>query len=290
MSHECPFGINRITFCGQNTILAADSGGRLTLFEFDTKIQQVQQYKSALGNGRSHVTINDFDIHDNNYVITVDSNGNAKTIDLVKNKTINEHHCSSCIIWSVKIIDSTLRFLAGNSYGQVCLCDPSTKESCTKSFRLFFLWSTYRANNFSAVRALAVNPLDSSVFLAGYSDGNLQVWDIRKETSPVSKLGIHTSDIYSILFHPEDPTLVFTCSQDSTIKSLHPGSSVSTKVSFANTSCQNRWSKINAFEHELTTKTLVEPDFLSINSIAVSGNTLLAGTDACYLLQMPHLS
>ncbi|KAF1744315.1 hypothetical protein MXB_2632 [Myxobolus squamalis] len=147
-------------------------------------------------------------------------------------------------------------------------------------------------------KSVVKNPLDENNILIGYSDGSLQTWDLRNETYPISKLDLHSADgfltlsslVNQILFHPREKNLVFTCSSDSSLKKLDPGSSISS-MSFLHTDIkddckkwENRWSKISAFEHEITISNLVGRNYLSLNEMAFSENSLISGTDARYLI------
>lgn len=48
--------------------------------------------------------------------------------------------------------------------------------------------------------------------MAGGGDGSLTVWDLRHNTYPMSQLNAHAKTVSEILFHPDRPENLFTCS------------------------------------------------------------------------------
>ncbi|KAF0992853.1 hypothetical protein HZS_564 [Henneguya salminicola] len=180
--------INCIKFVDSNSLIVSDSNGVLRLMTFDTEFHAKHEWNPAQANNKSTSNIYNFDIHEHGQIVTVTLDGSVNFFHMSEPKPIKQlSHFSSCSLWTVKFLKSPLQFLTGNNYGEVKLCDMNISECQTaKKFLL--------NGKLSAAKTIALNPLDENIFLVGYSDGSLQVWDIRKEISPISKLNIHTSD------------------------------------------------------------------------------------------------
>lgn len=60
--------------------------------------------------------------------------------------------------------------------------------------------------------SIAHHPTQRHIVVAGGGDGSLTVWDLRHNTYPMSQLNAHAKAVSEILFHPDRPENLFTCS------------------------------------------------------------------------------
>lgn len=59
---------------------------------------------------------------------------------------------------------------------------------------------------------IAHHPTQKHIVVAGGGDGGLTVWDLRYKTYPIGQLSAHTKSISEVLFHPDRPDNIYSCS------------------------------------------------------------------------------
>ncbi|KAJ3082119.1 Nucleoporin Nup43 [Quaeritorhiza haematococci] len=65
---------------------------------------------------------------------------------------------------------------------------------------------------------VAVHPTQNVKIATGNRNGDIQVWDIRNTSAPESKLfRVHSSDVWELRFHPNNPNQIVSCSEDASV-------------------------------------------------------------------------
>lgn len=204
-----------------------------------------------------------------------------------------------------------LEIITANSSGQLKLWDLRILSS-----------SSQRSNDSSApskilsmngerigVESLAQHPTQPHLVAAGGDDGLLAIWDLRMDKSPATLLQGHDSPVWDVVFHPNHPDHLFTCSDEG--KVLHwdagrAGSAEGKRADKNNKSlfnasttsrggplsvgggggggAQSPWistGSLNDKKSNVVTSSLLPSYFnMPVNSVDVESDILLCGTDA----------
>jgi len=204
-----------------------------------------------------------------------------------------------------------LEIITANSSGQLKLWDLRILSS-----------SSQRSNDSSApskilsmngerigVESLAQHPTQPHLVAAGGDDGLLAIWDLRMDKSPATLLQGHDSPVWDVVFHPNHPDHLFTCSDEGKVLHWDAGSAGSAEgkradknnKSLFNASTTSRggplsvgggrgggaqspWistGSLNDKKSNVVTSSLLPSYFnMPVNSVDVESDILLCGTDA----------
>lgn len=131
--------------------------------------------------------------------------------------------------------------------------------------------------------SIAHHPTQRHIVVAGGGDGSLTVWDLRHNTYPISQLNAHAKTVSEILFHPERPENLFTCSTSGEL--WHWNNAQNSKLKIDST--DTHWLNTIGASGKVNVTSLCSPMHKPINSIDINRSTLLFGCDneAMYIIR-----
>jgi len=134
----------------------------------------------------------------------------------------------------------------------------------------------------------------------------LYVWDMRQDRPPVTLLKAHTSDIWSIQFHPVYPSHLFSCSNDGSLWQwdyLTPDNSTASLLTgrtgghVMDVAMETGSDWTTASDRQISVKSLLtrsvgsSGDLLSsVNCLDTCANRLVCGTDSEQLVYIDKLN
>jgi len=159
------------------------------------------------------------------------------------------------------------------------------------------------------VESLAQHPTQPHLVAAGGDDGLLAIWDLRMDKTPATLLQGHDSPVWDVVFHPNHPDHLFTCSDEGKVLHWDAGSAGASEgkrgdknKSLFNASTASRggplsvggggggggsqspWissGSLNDKKSNVVTSSLLPSYFnMPVNSVDVESDILLCGTDA----------
>ncbi|ELU18713.1 hypothetical protein CAPTEDRAFT_166049 [Capitella teleta] len=180
-----------------------------------------------------------------------------------------------------------------NSSGQLKVWDLRQSQDVPRASRLF-LPSNSASGERCALNCITNHPTQAHIVATGGQDGALSIWDMRQEKFPVTVLSAHASHLWEVVFHPNFPDHLFTCSEDGaawhwdasrTEATPIFGSKDSVGESFHGSSAKvteskSPWLTCQAAKNQLEITDLLPGSRMPINSIDIVDCTLLCGTDA----------
>lgn len=123
--------------------------------------------------------------------------------------------------------------------------------------------------------SIAHHPTQRHIVIAGGGDGSLTVWDLRQNTYPISQLNAHAKAVSEILFHPDRPENLFTCSMSGEL--WHWNNAQNSKLKLDST--DTHWLNTIGTAGKVNVTSLCSTMHKPINSIDISRSTLLFGCD-----------
>ncbi|XP_051176057.1 nucleoporin Nup43 [Leptopilina boulardi] len=181
--------------------------------------------------------------------------------------------CSICCIDFLKHNE----ILTGNIRGHMKIWDLRNYQDRPVPFMLSDQVTT-------EVTSVAHHPTQRHIVVAGGGDGSLTVWDLRRNTYPVSQLNAHAKSVTEILFHPDRPDNLFTSSTSGEL--WHWNNASQSKSKFDNGDAH--WLNSFGGKGKVTVCASVHKP---INSIDINKSTLLLGCDneAIYTIKNVNL-
>lgn len=170
----------------------------------------------------------------------------------------------SCSLYCVDFLRHN-EILTGNIRGHMKIWDLRNDQDRPVSFMLSDQVTT-------EVTSVAHHPTQRHIVVAGGGDGSLTVWDLRRNTYPVSQLNAHAKAVSEILFHRDRPENLFTCSTSGEL--WHWNNASQSKTKFDDTDAH--WLNSFGGKGKVTVCASVHKP---INSIDISKSTLLFGCD-----------
>ncbi|XP_034952002.1 pre-mRNA-splicing factor ATP-dependent RNA helicase DHX15 isoform X2 [Chelonus insularis] len=118
------------------------------------------------------------------------------------------------------------------------------------------------------------HPTQRHIVAAGGGDGSLSIWDLRQNTLPISQLLAHSHAISEVMFHPDRPDNLFTCSINGELWHWNnvQGSKLKPDV-------DGHWLATRGIDAKVNINELCTPMHKPINSIDIDKSTLLFGCD-----------
>ncbi|GFR02947.1 nucleoporin Nup43 [Trichonephila clavata] len=260
-------------------IFVSSSLGSVFLYKYSDELQCVHTWEKlhAFQNGTASATGISVKGQD---VATVGEDGKLCLLNFNVNQKIREIVSSDLCSFTCVSYLRHHEVVAGNSLGYLRLWD--LRSSSDASSSLLTLSREQRS-----VTCMNTHPTQSHILATGYDDGSLCIWDMRQDRKPMSLLEGHLAAVTELLFHPTNPDYLYTCSLDSSVwqwdatnlrnpVSAFPATLDSQEQGFTK---GNPWLNCDAHKHKLEITSLSGQTWACVNSLDLSGSTLIWGTD-----------
>ncbi|KAF9110704.1 Nucleoporin Nup43 [Mortierella sp. AM989] len=129
------------------------------------------------------------------------------------------------------------------------------------------------SNQLDPLTCIAQHSTDIYKLATGNEEGAVSIWDVRNMSNPeIKAIKVHNSIVWEVMFHPNQPDKLISCSQDGTLATVNWKQALNEYVSDATCTKDDNiatyWSSIT--------------NVLSVNSVDYHNraNVLLAGTDS----------
>ncbi|XP_018321857.1 nucleoporin Nup43 [Agrilus planipennis] len=204
-----------------------------------------------------------------------------------QNIVYSNNNADSCCINCVTFLKFN-EVLTGNNRGLLKIWDfRQNQSSLCNSFIL--------GQDQIAVTCVAVHPSQQHILVTGDEEGSITVWDLRKNTFPVNLLTVHTESISEIMFHPDHPDHLFSCSTAGEIwhwLSSSPATNTHTKLLNLQETDHNPWYISDNVKNKLEVFNLMPKLHFPINSLDLSRDRVLCGCDneAIYLISNVNIN
>ncbi|KAG0296482.1 Nucleoporin Nup43 [Dissophora globulifera] len=120
---------------------------------------------------------------------------------------------------------------------------------------------------------IAQHPVEVHRLATGNDDGAISIWDVRNMSQPeVKSVKIHNSVVWEVMFHPNQPHNLISCSQDGTLATVNWKQAVNEHMSDAK----------DASDKHVATYWASIRNVLSVNSVDYHNraNVMIAGSDS----------
>lgn len=282
--------LNTLKFAGSVTdlkvvsddlIFASSSLGSLCMLKYsEDKLLHAHAWENLHHFSKGTASATGLSVKGND-IASVGEDGRLCIINFKTQQKVKEIESSDLCSFTTVCYLRHHEIVLGNSVGYLRLLDlrsPSTTPSC------LLLVSREQ----SGVWSMGVHPSQTHVVATGHEDGSLCVWDMRQDRQPVALLQAHSAAVSELLFHPTHPDFLYTCSLDGCV--LQWDSSNLRSSTFMDTeqggARGDPWLNCDAKKHKLNIMSLFVQRSCSVNTLDLSGSTLLWGTDkeALYIL------
>ncbi|KAJ8682998.1 hypothetical protein QAD02_018790 [Eretmocerus hayati] len=181
-------------------------------------------------------------------------------------RVINE--ADSCSLYCIDFLRHS-EILTGNIRGHMKVWDLRSDQDIPATSIMLSDQAKTEATS------IAHHPTQKHIVVAGGGDGSLTVWDLRYNTYPISQLSAHSKSVSEILFHPDRPENLFTCSMSGEL--WHWNNSQHSKLHLDST--DSHWLNTIGNKGKLHVNSLCSPLHKPINSLDIDKTTMLFGCD-----------
>ncbi|XP_043495160.1 nucleoporin Nup43 isoform X2 [Polistes fuscatus] len=139
-------------------------------------------------------------------IVSVGEDGRINLLTTTQKKPVRViENGDSCSIYCVDFLRHS-EILTGNMRGHMKVWDLRNDQDIPAT--------TFMLSDETTTEAMSIahHPTQRQIIVAGGGDGSLTVWDLRHHTYPISQLNAHARAVRRIMFHPDRPENVFTCS------------------------------------------------------------------------------
>ncbi|XP_069668662.1 nucleoporin Nup43 isoform X2 [Periplaneta americana] len=277
-------------FINNNTFVVSSSTGSVKLFKIEGKGSRSSEFKEF----NSWNSIHYFSFERSSPctglacfeedIATVGEDGRLVLLTARQKRPVRRiEKADSCSLHCVCFLKHN-EVLTGNLRGQMKVWD--LKNPADKPATTFML-----SGEQVAASCVTHHPTQCHMVLAGGEDGSLTVWDLRRNTFPVTLLSAHSDTVSELHFHPDRPEHLFTCSMSgevwhwNTSSMSRPARLGTTLPEFSGD--ENPWLNSDAAKHRLEVFTLMPQLHKPVNSLDVNKNRVVCGCDneAVYVLK-----
>lgn len=297
--------VTDLLFLEQDIIISASSTGEVSVYKFDQKQQTVtlhhnfgKVHQFSAGSVRN-CPCTAVASRGDERIVSVGEDGclNILALETARTRYDTAHRieaADSCALNAACFLTHS-EVAAVNAIGQFKIWD--IRQPSVEPVRVFV-----PAGERVPLHCIDVHPTQPHIVAVGGQDGALSLWDMRQDRYPVTLVTAHSADMWEVHFHRTHPTHLFTCSNDgslwhwdssdmaafnaapalltNTATASKGASSSSSTVSDA-AAAANSWLLGDAARRHLVVKDLLSgASLLSVNSVDVSENCLVCGTDA----------
>ncbi|KAK2575703.1 hypothetical protein KPH14_012093 [Odynerus spinipes] len=210
-------------------------------------------------------------------IVSVGEDGRINLLTTSQKKPVRViETADSCSIYCVDFLRHS-EILTGNLRGHMKVWDlRNDQDSPATTFMLSEQTKT-------EAMSIAHHPTQRHIIVAGGGDGSLTVWDLRHHTYPVSQLNAHAKTVSEIMFHPDRPENLFTCSTSGEL--WHWNNAQNSKLRLDST--DTHWLNTIGTNSNVNVTSLCCVMHKPINSIDIDKTTLLFGCDneAMYIVK-----
>lgn len=214
-------------------------------------------------------------------VATIGENGSIVSLNLEKKQPLRIiESADSCSLRCV-LYRRHNEILTGNLRGQMKLWDLRIADE--KPLLTFML-----SGDQLGATCITQHPTQQHTVLVGGEDGSITVWDLR-ETSFAVPLAAHSGLVSEMVFHPDRPNHLFSCSSSgeawhwdtsSVSRPARPGQSMPwTNAGPDPLQNENPWLNTDAVKHRLHIVSLMQTLHKGINSVDVNKDKAVIGCD-----------
>lgn len=212
-------------------------------------------------------------------VATIGENGSIVSLNLEKRQPLRIiESADSCSLRCILYLRHS-EILTGNLRGQMKKWDLRVPDD--KSILTFML-----SGEQLGATCITQHPTQQHTILVGGEDGSITVWDLR-QTSYAVPLAAHSGLVSEMIFHPDRPDHLFSCSSNgeswhwdtsSVSRSGRPGQNMSW-TGIDPLQNENPWLNTDAVKHRLNVVPLMPTLHKGVNSVDVNKDKVVVGCD-----------
>ena len=298
LDHAKDGDVNKIEFIRDDLFAVISSSGSVNVVQIENSasLRNVSSW-SQLHDGSG----NDVSVHGEN-ILSVGDDGKIFLLHPKKSRPLRAYEkADSCCLTAVKFINED-EVIAANMRGQLKLLDLRRKDE--KPTQTFIADSGDQVG----VTCLDKHPSQNHIVCCGTQSGRLQFWDLRNVRHPMTVMKGHDLAVNEVRFHEQQPNNLFSCSETGEVWHWKDASGVDAFSSnrlgsqggMGGISQQQQqqqqqleelsattWYTNDAVKHRVQTKHLLPKQSLPLNSLDISGESLITGGDneAFYLFK-----
>jgi nuclear pore complex protein Nup43 len=289
--------VSALQFMNQDNFITGSSNGSVTLY----KLGNLQMWRNV----QTWSDIHKFPVSQctctgvacmDDHIVSVGEDGRIAFISVTSKDPLRViDKADSCSLTAVDMLKQQ-EIITANMRGQLKIWD--MRSHSDKPSRIFHV-----CGEEVSVQCVSHHPTQPQLVATGQEDGLLCLWDMRYDKNPLTLLQAHDGAVTEVKFHPTSPDHLFTCSLDGSVwhwdgSSLsepiiqgpkHKGGGKENEEPKWNSGVGNPWLMCDAAKHRLDIYTLIPSSHLPVNSLDVSGNTLLCGSDNEAIYMVKHL-
>ncbi|KAI4482833.1 PREDICTED: nucleoporin Nup43 [Polistes canadensis] len=210
-------------------------------------------------------------------IVSVGEDGKINLLTTTQKKPVRViENADSCSIYCVDFLRHS-EILTGNLRGHMKVWDLRNDQDIPAT--------TFMLSDETKTEAMSIahHPTQRHIIVAGGGDGSLTVWDLRHHTYPISQLNAHARAVSEIMFHPDRPENLFTCSTSGEL--WHWNNSQQSKLRLDST--DTHWLNTIGTNSNINVTSLCCVMHKPINSIDIDKSSLLFGCDneAMYIVK-----
>lgn len=273
--------VTELKFINSNMFVVSSSLGSVKLFKIDSREPHVAEIKEVISwddihffrfGGKSPCTGLACFEED---IASVGEDGCLSLLTATQKKPVRRiEGADSCSLRCVCFLKHN-EVLTGNLRGQMKVWD--LKNAVDKPAFTFML-----SGEQIGTSCVMHHPTQRHIVFAGGQDGSLTVWDLRRNTFPVTLLNAHSDTVSELQFHPDRPEHLFTCSTSGEVwhwntSSMSRSAHLGTSAEFSRD--KNIWLNSDVAKHHLEVFTLMPQLHKPINSLDVNRSRVVCGCD-----------
>lgn len=284
--------VTEIKFVDAHVFVVASSFGTVSLYNIScsdgrTRIKSMNLWKKVhfFSSTGELCPVTDITVFED-MLASVGEDGRIVITSLKENEPFRIiDNADSCTLRCISV-NRLNEVLTGNSSGQMKVWDlRSYSNSPETSFTL--------SGGQAGFTRVIQHPTQTHIKLAGGEDGTITIWDLRNQKFAVNSLNAHTQSVTELMFHPERPEHLFSCSANGQLWHWDSSKLTHSTIQFSATDIPENledtgcpWMSKNV-KNRITVYSLIQNLYLPINSLDVQQDSVVCGCDneAIYLIK-----